>query len=75
MHNPCRVDRLEAEQTIKKHGDEFFRQPRNYPDSDAEKKFKDIDGIVFDIFTRTRLGLVGERRRRLMFTGGPPRQK
>jgi catechol 2,3-dioxygenase-like lactoylglutathione lyase family enzyme len=39
----------EAEQKIKKHGGEFFMQLPNYPGVDAEKKFKDIDGIVFDI--------------------------
>ena len=34
---------------IKKHGGEFFMQLPNYPGVDAEKKFKDINGIVFDV--------------------------
>ena len=37
------------EQEIKKHGGEFFMQLPNYPGVDAEKKFKDINGIVFDV--------------------------
>jgi hypothetical protein len=39
----------ETEQEIKKHGGEFFMQLPKYPGVDAEKKFKDLDGIVFDI--------------------------
>src|ERR1700730_3309377 len=38
-----------TEQEIKKHGGEFFMQLPNYPGVDAEKKFKDINGIVFDV--------------------------
>jgi len=38
-----------TEQKIKKHGGEFFMQLPTYPGVDAEKKFKDINGIVFDV--------------------------
>ena len=38
-----------TEQKIKNHGGEFFMQLPNYPGVDAEKKFKDINGIVFDV--------------------------
>ena len=38
-----------TEQEIKKHGGEFFMQLPNYPGVDAEKKFKDINGVVFDV--------------------------
>lgn len=38
-----------AEAEIKKRGGEFFTQLPNYPGVDAEKKFKDINGIVFDV--------------------------
>jgi hypothetical protein len=31
------------------HGGEFFMQLPNYPGVDAGKKFKDINGIVFDV--------------------------
>jgi hypothetical protein len=34
---------------IKKHGGEFFMKLPNYPGVDAENKFKDINGIVFDV--------------------------
>lgn len=39
----------EAEQKIKEYGGEFFMQLPKYPGVDAEKKFKDQNGIVFDI--------------------------
>jgi hypothetical protein len=38
-----------TEQKIKNHGGEFFMQLPKYPGVDAEKKFKDINGIVFDV--------------------------
>ena len=38
-----------TEDRIKSHGGEFFMQLPNYPGVDAEKKFKDINGVVFDI--------------------------
>ena len=38
-----------TEQEIKKHGGEFFMQLPNYPGVDAERNFKDIDGIIFDV--------------------------
>ena len=31
------------------HGGEFFMQLPSYPGVDAEKKFKDLNGIVFDV--------------------------
>ena len=34
---------------IKNHGGEFFMQLPSYPGVDAEKKFKDINGVVFDV--------------------------
>jgi catechol 2,3-dioxygenase-like lactoylglutathione lyase family enzyme len=40
-------DATEAE--IKKHGGEFFMKLPQYPGVDAEKKFKDPNGIVFDV--------------------------
>jgi catechol 2,3-dioxygenase-like lactoylglutathione lyase family enzyme len=39
----------ETERKIKEHGGEFFMQLPKYPGVDAERKFKDADGIVFDI--------------------------
>jgi hypothetical protein len=42
-------DENATEQKIKEHGGEFFMKLPNYPGVDAEKKFKDINGIVFDI--------------------------
>jgi catechol 2,3-dioxygenase-like lactoylglutathione lyase family enzyme len=42
-------DEKATEEKIKKHGGEFFMQLPSYPGVDAEKKFKDIDGIVFDV--------------------------
>jgi catechol 2,3-dioxygenase-like lactoylglutathione lyase family enzyme len=38
-----------TEQAIKKRGGEFFMQLPNYPGVDAEKKFRDINGVVFDV--------------------------
>jgi catechol 2,3-dioxygenase-like lactoylglutathione lyase family enzyme len=38
-----------SEQKIKQHGGEFFMQLPRYPGVDAEKKYKDINGIVFDV--------------------------
>lgn len=40
-------DATEAE--IKKRGGEFFMKLPQYPGVDAEKKFKDPNGIVFDV--------------------------
>jgi len=42
-------DEKATEEKIKSHGGEFFMQLPSYPGVDAEKKFKDIDGIVFDV--------------------------
>jgi len=42
-------DESATEQKIKKHGGEFYMQLPKYPGVDAEKKFKDINGIVFDV--------------------------
>ena len=39
----------ETEEKIKTHGGEFFMQLPNYPGVDAERKFKDINGVVFDL--------------------------
>ena len=39
----------DTERKIKEHGGEFFMQLPRYPGVDAERKFKDADGIVFDI--------------------------
>ena len=38
-----------TEQEIKKHGGEFLMQLPTYPGVDAEMKFKDINGVVFDV--------------------------
>jgi Glyoxalase/Bleomycin resistance protein/Dioxygenase superfamily len=38
-----------TEERIKSYGGEFLMELPNYPGVDAEKKFKDINGIVFDI--------------------------
>ena len=38
-----------TEERIAKHGGEFFMQLPSYPGVDAEKKFKDANGIVFDV--------------------------
>ena len=42
-------DEKATEEKIEKHGGEFFMQLPNYPGVDAEKKYKDINGIVFDV--------------------------
>jgi catechol 2,3-dioxygenase-like lactoylglutathione lyase family enzyme len=34
---------------IRRHGGDFFMQLPSYPGVDAEKKFKDLNGIVFDV--------------------------
>jgi catechol 2,3-dioxygenase-like lactoylglutathione lyase family enzyme len=34
---------------IKQMGGEFFMQLPSYPGVDAEKKFKDVNGVVFDV--------------------------
>jgi catechol 2,3-dioxygenase-like lactoylglutathione lyase family enzyme len=39
----------ETEKKIKEHGGEFFMKLPSYPGVDAEMKFKDTYGIVFDI--------------------------
>ena|SRR5437763_587423 len=41
-----------TEQAIKQHGGEFFMQLPDYPGVDAEKKYKDINGVVFDVTER-----------------------
>ena len=38
-----------TELAITQHGGEFFMQLPSYPGVDAEKKFKDINGVVFDV--------------------------
>ena len=44
------VDSEDAtEEKIKSHGGEFFMRLPKYPGVDAEKKIKDINGIVFDV--------------------------
>jgi catechol 2,3-dioxygenase-like lactoylglutathione lyase family enzyme len=44
------VDSEDAtEQKIKEHGGKFFMTLPQYPGVDAEKKFKDINGIDFDV--------------------------
>jgi catechol 2,3-dioxygenase-like lactoylglutathione lyase family enzyme len=42
-------DERATEQAIEKHGGAFVMQLPNYPGVDAEKKFKDINGVVFDV--------------------------
>jgi catechol 2,3-dioxygenase-like lactoylglutathione lyase family enzyme len=42
-------DATATERKIKEHGGEFFMQLPSYPGVDAERKFKDINGIVFDL--------------------------
>lgn len=34
---------------IKQNGGEFFMQLPKYPGVDAEKKYKDVNGVVFDV--------------------------
>ena len=42
-------DEKATAEKIKQHGGEFFMQLPSYPGVDAEKKFKDINGVVFDV--------------------------
>jgi len=42
-------DEDKAAEKIEQHGGEFFMKLPNYPGVDAEKKFKDINGVVFDV--------------------------
>jgi catechol 2,3-dioxygenase-like lactoylglutathione lyase family enzyme len=42
-------DEKATAELIKQHGGEFFMQLPSYPGVDAEKKFKDLNGIVFDV--------------------------
>jgi catechol 2,3-dioxygenase-like lactoylglutathione lyase family enzyme len=42
-------DEKEADARTKKHGGEFFMQLEAHPGVDAEKKYKDVNGIVFDL--------------------------
>ena len=42
-------DEAATEQKIKAHGGEYFMTLPHYPGVDAEKKFKDLNGIVFDV--------------------------
>jgi catechol 2,3-dioxygenase-like lactoylglutathione lyase family enzyme len=42
-------DEKATEQKIKQNGGEFFMRLPAYPGVDAEQKFKDINGIVFDV--------------------------
>jgi hypothetical protein len=34
---------------IAEHGGEFFMQLEAHPGVDAEKKYKDVNGVVFDV--------------------------
>lgn len=42
-------DEKSTEAKIKSLGGEFFMQLPDYPGVDAEKKYKDINGLVFDV--------------------------
>jgi len=42
-------DQKATDEKIKKHGGEFFMQLPSYPGVDAEMKYKDTNGIVFDV--------------------------
>jgi len=42
-------DEKATAEKIKQHGGEFFMQLPSYPGVDAEKKFKDLNGVVFDV--------------------------
>lgn len=42
-------DEAATEQKIKANGGEYFMTLPHYPGVDAEKKFKDLNGIVFDV--------------------------
>ena len=42
-------DGKSTEAKIEKNGGEFFMQLPKYPGVDAERKWKDINGIVFDV--------------------------
>jgi hypothetical protein len=42
-------DEAKTADKIKELGGEFFMQLPSYPGVDAEKKFKDVNGIVFDV--------------------------
>ena len=42
-------DEKSTEKRIADFGGQFFMQLPSYPGVDAEKKFKDINGIVFDV--------------------------
>jgi len=42
-------DEAATEQKIKQHGGEFLMQLPNYPGVDAEKKYRDVNGVVFDV--------------------------
>ncbi len=42
-------DENATEQKIKQHGGAYFMTLPRYPGVDAEKKFKDLNGIVFDV--------------------------
>ncbi len=58
-------DEKATEEKIKKHGGEFFMQLPSYPGVDAEKKYKDINGIVFDV-VRARLAPVQRELMRIV---------
>lgn len=42
-------DEKETDARIKKYGGEFFMQLEAHPGVDAEKKYKDLNGVVFDM--------------------------
>jgi catechol 2,3-dioxygenase-like lactoylglutathione lyase family enzyme len=42
-------DEEKTAEKIKQNGGEFFMQLPSYPGVDAEKKFKDLNGVVFDV--------------------------
>jgi catechol 2,3-dioxygenase-like lactoylglutathione lyase family enzyme len=42
-------DEKATAELIRQHGGEFFMQLPSHPGVDAEKKFKDLNGVVFDV--------------------------
>ena len=42
-------DKAATTEKIKKSGGEFFMELPEYPGVDAETKFKDVNGVVFDV--------------------------
>ena len=42
-------DKVATSEKIKKSGGQFFMELPEYPGVDAETKFKDVNGVVFDV--------------------------